>query len=571
VNPKTDSTAKIVYGYNRVSSKPQTWGDGERRQDEQLQQWCARKGWTLSDRRFRDRGVSAWKGRNRQEGALAELLKVAKAGDVIAIEDNDRFSRERTTKSLVALEEIVNRGVMVAFIKTGVEVTKENFNDPAVLIPNFFQSFLANQENEKRSYRIKQAMEKKRQQIADGKLPFGRLPAWLRWDAPPKKPRKIVVIKEKATLVSWIFELCAAGKGVRCIERQLRNCPPIANSKNANWNSRFIHRLLRDKSVLGYYAPTETPNIFPVIVDEGKFYAAGAALDGRRHQTVRQSCADHNLFTGLLRCAACGNTLVRHTTHARGHDYTYLLCSGRLRGLAPECSAAGLRYDLFEQSFLSLMAHGQLMRMILSERQEGPSALDILKGKLANAEREAAKFMDFIKGDPNPARAVYNALKEAEAKADDLRAGIEAEVAKKWSAVATLEVWEKVYKLLVNGIEPLTPYSNHPDGQALLGRANALIERVRTLAQPAVLKPENRAQLREMIREVVDRVVAHLGCDRYEVYLKGSQQPIEVVLDKKNSGWGFSPAPLWVTDPSSYQQKAATGEFTNVLGAVGVA
>ena len=232
----------------------------------------------------------------------------------------------------------------------------------------------------------------------------------------------------------------------------------------------------------------------------------------------------------------------------------------------------GVRYDILESSFLTLLTDSGVIRRALAAKPDSkPSPLAVLQGELADIEQQSAKFMKLIKGDPNPSRAVYAALKEAEAKADDLRARIEEETAKKWNTVTPLEVWEKAYKLLVGGIEPLTPYCNHPDGQALLGRANALIERVRTLAQPAVLKPENRAQLREMIREVVDRVVAHLGCDRYEVYLKGSQQPIEVVLDKKNSGWGFSPAPLWVTDPSSYQQKAATGEFTNVLGAVGVA
>src|ERR1039458_1263153 len=125
---KTDATpnrTKTVYGYYRVSSQPQTWGDGERRQDQQLKDLCVRKGWTLSDRCFADRGASAWKGKNRQEGAFSELLKVAKDGDVIAIEDNDRFSRERTVKSLAALEEIVNRGIMVVFLKTGVEVIKD--------------------------------------------------------------------------------------------------------------------------------------------------------------------------------------------------------------------------------------------------------------------------------------------------------------------------------------------------------------------------------------------------------------------------------------------------------------
>ena len=69
--------------------------------------------------------------------------------------------------------------------------------------------------------------------------------------------------------------------------------------------------------------------------------------------------------------------------------------------------------------------------------------------------------------------------------------------------------------------------------------------------------------------DVVNRVVVHLGHHRYEFYLRGSQQPIEVVLNK--SGWDFSPAPLWTADRSSYRQKAAAGEFASELAAVAVA
>jgi DNA invertase Pin-like site-specific DNA recombinase len=303
----TQNPSRTVYGYNRVSSEQQTWGDGERRQDQQLKDLCARKGWTLSDRRFSDRGVSAWKGKNRQEGALGELLKIAKSGDLIAIEDNDRFSRERTTKSLAALEEIVNRGITVYFVKTGVEVTKENFNDPAVLFPNFFQSFLANQENEKRAYRIRSAMESKRQQIEAGKVPFGRLPAWLTWSAKPKtEGRKPVPITDKVKAVRRVYKLCLEGKGVRAIALAMRDTPPIANHKRANWNGYFVYRLLKDRAVFGEHTPSGTPSVFPAIIDEADFLRVAEKLKARKHQTVRARVANSNLFSGLARCSVCG-------------------------------------------------------------------------------------------------------------------------------------------------------------------------------------------------------------------------------------------------------------------------
>src|SRR6266540_6816183 len=104
-----------AYSYIRWSSEKQTWGDSERRQEQMAQDWCARKGLKLSDRSFTDRGTSAWKGRNLQDGALAELLRVDEPEDVIVIEDNDRFSRQDTITAMDNLRQIVAAGYATGF------------------------------------------------------------------------------------------------------------------------------------------------------------------------------------------------------------------------------------------------------------------------------------------------------------------------------------------------------------------------------------------------------------------------------------------------------------------------
>lgn len=151
-----------VYSYIRWSSEKQTWGDSERRQEQMAKDWCARKGLKLSQHSFADRGTSAWKGKNLQDGALAELLRLVKPEDVILIEDNDRFSRQEAITAMENLRCVVNKGVTIVFLKTGTEVTSKNYNDPSVLIPNFFQSWLANAENEKKSFRGKEAWAKRK-------------------------------------------------------------------------------------------------------------------------------------------------------------------------------------------------------------------------------------------------------------------------------------------------------------------------------------------------------------------------------------------------------------------------
>src|SRR5271167_388056 len=92
-----------VFSYLRFSSDKQHWGDSERRQEQMALDWCRCNGRTLCDQTFADRGVSGWKGANRQTGALGALLKEATEADTILVEDTDRWSRESPLDSLGAL------------------------------------------------------------------------------------------------------------------------------------------------------------------------------------------------------------------------------------------------------------------------------------------------------------------------------------------------------------------------------------------------------------------------------------------------------------------------------------
>jgi DNA invertase Pin-like site-specific DNA recombinase len=83
----------LAYSYISFSSPPQEWGDSERRKEQMAKDYCAKNGLTLSEKSFRDRGISAWKGKNRSN-VLDELLKTLKTGDTLLIEDNDRLGRE---------------------------------------------------------------------------------------------------------------------------------------------------------------------------------------------------------------------------------------------------------------------------------------------------------------------------------------------------------------------------------------------------------------------------------------------------------------------------------------------
>jgi DNA invertase Pin-like site-specific DNA recombinase len=499
-----------VFSYMRWSSEPQTWGDSERRQVQAAEDWCRRQGRTLADRAFADRGVSGWKGANRQNGALGALLKEATSGDTILIEDTDRWSREAPLDSLNALRDTVNRDVEIVFLKTGVTVNKSNFNDPGVLFPNFFGSFLANAENEKRAYRIREAMKSRQAQIEAGQAVQGRLPAWLEWDRKLDKP---VVVPEKVKVVRRIFDLCLAGHGVKAIEGMMRGTPSITNSRRSTWNGRFVYVLLTNKSVLGHKLEANTgkysdKKVYPQVIEEETFYAAAAKLKERKKLTFHVDRRSKNLFTGLVRCSKCGSRLVKRHGTSHGKGYDYLICGGNARRTS-DCPYSAVNYRKFEASFLSLISKTDLIAKALCT-DHGPSRLDTLKGELADVHRECNKIETLIGDDENPSRRLYEKLKALEAKETALQAEIDAEQMKSRS---------------------MTP----PDRAYAKFTADLLKH---------VGKPEYRERVKAAFREIVESITVEFGeKTAYRVMLRSAKMPIDVILAR--NGWLFSPTPEW--------------------------
>jgi DNA invertase Pin-like site-specific DNA recombinase len=310
---------KTAYSYVRFSTPEQEMGDSERRQIALAKSYCAKNGLQLSETAFADRGVSAFHGKHRENGALGRLLKHVQPGEVLLIEDCDRWSREDPLDALTRLREEVRRGIEVVFLRTGVCVTKDNFSDPAILYPNFFGAVLGNAENKKKAERVKASWDARKATAAAGKaVRFNRLPCWLEWD---EKNDQAIVNEAKAKIVQRIFELACLGDGILAICRTLVEVPPIStNKKNRCWNPTTLRRLLTDKAVCGYYTQTEPPtaSVWPAVIDETTYWRAQSALGCSKRQT-RPACSEANLFTGLVKCGCCGkHNLIAHTSNRAG-------------------------------------------------------------------------------------------------------------------------------------------------------------------------------------------------------------------------------------------------------------
>jgi DNA invertase Pin-like site-specific DNA recombinase len=440
---------KTAYSYIRFSTPEQEMGDSERRQLALAQSYCTKSGLCLSETAFADRGVSAFHGKHRENGALGRLLKHVQPGDVLLIEDCDRWSREDPLDALTRLREEVRRGIEVVFLRTGVCVTKDNFSDPAILYPNFFGAVLGNAENRKRAERIKASWDARKQTAAGGKaVCMNRLPCWLGWDETNARP---VINSAKAAIIRRLFELACAGDGILAICRKMADTPPVSSSKkNPCWNPTSLRRLLSDKAVCGYYTQTEppTPGVWPVLIDETTYWRAHAALGFSKRQT-RPARSEAHLFTGLAKCGGCGeHNLIAHTSNRVG-GRARLVCGGAGKGRS-NCGFAGAPLDLIEKSFFSFLADAVLIRPLLTAKSSNPWKLDELQRELAEAERMAARIAELILGDDEAPKLLYDRLKLEEARGKQLGSAIDAETMRLKAEAPALETYKSFRETLAN-------------------------------------------------------------------------------------------------------------------------
>src|SRR5579871_1970349 len=106
-----------AFSYLRFSSAEQMRGDSERRQLERSRDYAREHRLTL-DESLRDPGVSAYRGRNRLEGSLAQFLRMVQAGKVprgsyFIVESLDRVTREQIMVALGLFTQLINAGIRI--------------------------------------------------------------------------------------------------------------------------------------------------------------------------------------------------------------------------------------------------------------------------------------------------------------------------------------------------------------------------------------------------------------------------------------------------------------------------
>ena len=369
MKPNSIAPKRPAISYIRFSSGKQQHGFSLERQLEGTRGFCQRHNLLLDEKlSFRDLGLSAFHGKNAARGNLSVFLeavrqKKVRKGTVLVVEALDRLTRDTVVDASHLLTEILRSGVDVGIVSEDKVYSYGYINtNPFEFIVAVTYLIRGGNESEMKSVRVKDAWNRKKKMIAEGKgavkVPC---PCWIERDGDKWK-----IVEERASVVRRIYrDYLKQGLGLWSIAQKLNqeNVPPITQRgpNRRVYHRVLIHRLLKDQSVIGTYTKTDPPvaGYFPPIVPVKDFYAVQAKLKERRQFRGRHSLNDISLFKGVCKCGKCGGTMTRVTrTRSKKNGgtttYRYLYCHNSIIGIC--LPAVSVDLTKLETAFLRYTA-----------------------------------------------------------------------------------------------------------------------------------------------------------------------------------------------------------------------
>jgi DNA invertase Pin-like site-specific DNA recombinase len=318
-----------AYSYVRWSTPEQARGGTLERQLKLSREYAARHNLEL-DESYIDPGVSAYRGKNRFEGALANFIAHVNSGRIprgsyLLVESLDRLSRDKVLRALGLFISIIEAGItIVSLLDEQVYSAEDMERTPGMIMMSIGVMMRANDESKVKSRRKQEDVEKKLRQARESKTPItAQCPSWLRLIKKSNGKREYETIQERADIVRRIYLDTVAGLGAVQITGRLNEGhysedgtrTPAFRGKDG-WHPSSVKKILSNLSVLGFYQPHhrvdgkrvghgEPIELYPPIIEPELFWRARKAIEERRTGAAgRKGKGYANLFTGLGFCDA---------------------------------------------------------------------------------------------------------------------------------------------------------------------------------------------------------------------------------------------------------------------------
>lgn len=380
----TESKPKrpVAYSYVRFSTAKQLLGDSLRRQVEDCEKYCQENNLDLHPVSYRDLGVSAFKRRNIEKGALAAFISAVQAGIIakgsyLIIEQFDRLTRDDADAALELLLDLIRKcGIVVVTLFDKKVWDRKAIKDTVNLMTAMIYMSRANNESTAKSDRLYSFWGNKKKQAASGQLNRIVTSECPRWLIPRPDKSGFDIDSEKAGSIAKVFRMRISGYGISSIVSKANQekwpVPgklPVRKSKEEestyqqrlaqgmNWHTSTVGRLLKNRALLGEYQPHQADkeiegkrnpegepirNYYPVVIDEETFLRAAAKTERSGRFPGRRDASLKNWLQGLLYCP-CGHTFVRKNKDSKAQpEYARYYCTARSRGMS-KCPGANAK------------------------------------------------------------------------------------------------------------------------------------------------------------------------------------------------------------------------------------
>lgn len=412
------ASMKHAYSYVRFSTDKQEQGHSLERQTTAAEKYASKHGLLLDTSTYRDLGVSAFKSKNKDEGALGAFLTAVREGTIrqgsyLLVENFDRLSRDTVPVALELFLSITRAGITIVTLQDERVYSQESITANWVdLVVALSQMAAANAESEKKSQRLKGVWEKKR---ASGK-PLTRIcPSWLELVGD-----KFVIKEDKAHVVRRIYQLAYDGNGAPKIARILNEEKVPTMQWASEWTFALVYALLKHKAVIGTYVPKkaqaeEVPDYYPAIVEADLYWEVQNRIASRKWKGGRNADNVRNLFSGMTYCT-CGSSM-----RSVGSDgkHTYLRCLSAYSNSG--CEQGRFPYLALEKC---LMARWQEQGRTLWAEEQRDAKLKInpraaLQGQKEDLEKKIARYVEAL-AEAGSVKAIAKMLEGLEQQLDDI-------------------------------------------------------------------------------------------------------------------------------------------------------
>jgi DNA invertase Pin-like site-specific DNA recombinase len=532
-----------AYSYVRFSTSKQELGDSLRRQVDKAKEYCEKHGLELHESRYRDLGVSAFRRKNIEKGALAAFIGAVESekvlpGSYLIIEQFDRLSRADIDVALELLLNLVRRGIKVVTLSDGMVWDRTAVKQMEKLMLAIVYMSRARNESEAKADRLSAIWGQKKKRAAEKtegqKIVTSECPRWLR---PNETKTGFEPIPELVESIQKVFELRVKyDKGVVHIVSEMnKGGHPVPGkapvqkvgeshedferrkAAGMTWHTSLVGRLLKNRALLGEYQPHQNDpedehkrgpvgepikGYYPAVIPETLFLQAQAKSlrDGRF--PGRRDASLKNWLQGLLVCT-CGHSFVRKNKDSKAQpEYARYYCTARNRKIArPDgtlCPGASAKE--LEGAVIAVVSG------VAPQFFDGTARLAELKARV-----------DLLEIELSTSTQARDRYVEAVGEAKSVKIPIAALIQKLGAAeVAVTNAATKLQEARAEIAD-------------LSGDSEAVFENI-VKAIKSVDSLDARAQLRGELSRIIERIVVHQDEGFIRVFLRGNDVPIVQAL-----------------------------------------